>query len=240
MFKVWRSLTVCLLVVGVLALGQGVVSTVHAESASTKATVQTIPGESLAKKLTDRVHSSWPWYVTRASGLVAGFSLIILMLSGIGQITGHTFKILDPLTSWASHRALGIAFSVSVLVHIFSLLFDHFIPFNLLQLLVPWVSAYKPVILFGIHLGSAYVAFGIVSFYLTLLITLTSLFWINSHPKTWKFLHLTSYIVIGLVFVHALFLGTDLAKGVFRWVWLAVNAGVLFGMLARLKRVRTI
>lgn len=240
MYKIIRNTTMCLLLAVTLFMGQKTNAIVHAESASTKATVQTIPGESLAKKLTNRVHGSWPWYITRASGLVAGFSLIVLMLSGIGQITGHTFKILDPLTSWASHRALGIAFSASVLIHVFSLLFDHFVPFNIFELLVPWVSSYKPITLFGVHLGSLYVALGILSFYLTILITMTSLFWINSHPKTWKFLHLTSYIVIALVFVHALFLGTDTANGLFRWLWLLVNVAVFVGMLARLKRVRTI
>lgn len=235
-----------IIVVGVSSLLSGLLLVspkqrlVNAEPASSDIVVEAIPGESLSTKLRNRAQSSWPWYVTRASGLVAGISLILLMLSGIGQITGYTFKILDPLTAWASHRALGIAFTVSVLIHIISILFDHFVPFSLAELLIPWVSQYKEAVIFGYHLGSIYVALGILAFYLTIAITLTSIFWIDKKPKTWRFLHLTSYAVIAMVFVHALFIGTDLARGLLRWIWILINGLVFIGVLTRLNRFRSI
>lgn len=203
-------------------------------------TVQTKPEGQLASKFTDRVETSWPWYVTRASGLVAAVSLVLLLLSGIGQITGHTYKFLDPLTSWASHRALGIAFGVSVLVHIVALLFDHFVQFSPLHLLVPWLSDYKPVTLLGVNVGSLYVAFGVIALYMVAIIIITSLLWVEKKPATWKLIHLLSYVTIALVFVHALFLGTDLAHGWLRWMWIGLNVAVLLAAFARLLRVRTI
>lgn len=201
--------------------------------------VQSIPGPTVAEKLGARAESSWPWYLTRASGIIAAAALIILMLSGIGQVTGYTFRFLDPLTSWASHRALGLAFGVSVLVHIFSLLFDHFIKFDIFDVLVPWSASYKPVTIWGLKLGSLYVALGVLSFYLAALLTFTSWVWIEKKPSIWKWTHLLSYIIIFFVFIHALFLGTDLTHGILRWVWIGLGAGVVLASLQRLWRVKT-
>lgn len=202
--------------------------------------VQTIPGPTVAEKITSRTKLSWPWYVTRASGLVAAVSLVVLMLSGIGQVTGHTFRFLDPLTAWASHRALGIAFGVSVLIHMFSLLFDHFIHFNLLQLFIPWLSDYKTVVVFGLQLGSLYVALGVLAFYGVLVVIVSSLLWVEKKPYLWKFIHLISYIVIFFVFIHGLYLGTDLLHGIFRWLWIFLGIVVAISALVRLWRAKTI
>ncbi|MCA9325570.1 ferric reductase-like transmembrane domain-containing protein [Candidatus Saccharibacteria bacterium] len=190
--------------------------------------VQTIPDENtLGDKLVSRAGSSWPWYVARASGLVAALALVILMISGIGQISGMTFRLLDPLTAWASHRALGITFGIAVLVHMISLLFDHFVQFNIWQILIPWLSDYQPVTLLGFQLGSLYVALGVLAFYLTLVIIVTSLIWVERKPHTWKLIHLLSYLTIAFVFVHALYLGTDLTHGVYRLLWIMFNVGIL-------------
>lgn len=213
---------------------------VFAQTDSTSIKVQTIPGPTVAQKIAERTASSWPWYVTRGSGLVAAFALIILMLSGIGQVTGYTFKFLEPLTAWASHRALGITFSVAVLIHIFSMLFDHFVPFSLAQLFVPWLSNYRPVSLFGHQLGSLYVALGVLSFYAVAMIVITSLLWVDKKPHLWKAVHLLSYLVILMVFVHALYLGTDIAHGFVRWLWIGMGASIFIAALHRFWRAFTI
>jgi methionine sulfoxide reductase heme-binding subunit len=201
--------------------------------------VQTIPGPTLAQKLGQRVQQSWPWYITRASGFVAAAALFMLMLSGIGQVTGFMYRILEPLTSWASHRALGIVFGIAVLVHVLALLFDHYVPFNLLQILVPWTSGYMPLTLFGVNLGSAFVALGILALYLTILVVVTSLVWVDKKPYTWKLLHLASYLIVAFVFIHALYLGTDLAGGVLRWLWLGLGVTIIIATVHRLRRAFT-
>ncbi len=201
--------------------------------------VQTVPGQSLTDIILAKVESSWPWYVVRASGLVAGVSLVILMLSGIGAVTGHTFRFLEPLTAWATHRALGIVLAVSTAIHVVTLLFDQFVPFNVTQLLVPWASQYKPLIVFGINLGSVFVALGILAFYVALAVVVSSLFWIDKKQKIWKFLHIASYFVIAAVFFHALFLGTDTSGGLGRLAWVAGGGLVLLAILVRLRRVGT-
>lgn len=209
----------------------------NTSSSSNSIIVQTIPGPTVAQKITDQAHTSWPWYLTRGSGMIAAAALVILMLSGIGQVTGYTYKYIEPLTAWASHRALGIIFGLSVLVHMFSLLFDHFLPFSFSQILVPWLSNYKPVTLFGWQLGSLYVAMGVIAFYLTVLVVVTSLLWVEKKPYLWKTIHLLSYLVLAMVFVHALYVGTDTSHGWVRSIWIAGAGAILLASVHRLWRI---
>lgn len=201
---------------------------------------QTVPDETVADKLVNRAKASWPWYVTRASGMVAAVTLVILLLSGIGQVTGYTFKLLDPLTAWASHRAIAIACGISIFIHIFSLLFDKFVGFNIFHLFVPWLSNYKPAVVFGLHLGSFWVAMGVIAFYLVWLVIVTSLLWVEKKPHIWKLIHLISYLIIAMVFVHALYLGTDLSHGIWRIFWYACGIAIALASIHRLWRAKTV
>ena len=202
-------------------------------------TVETIPGETLTQIITKRAEHSWPWYVVRASGIVAGVSLVALMLSGIGSVTGHFFRFLEPITAWATHRALGIAFVASVVIHMVTLLFDKFAPFTIIHLLVPWASPLKPVTVLGINLGSVFVALGVLAFYGSIIVLITSLLWIEKKPRFWKLIHYVSYGVIAAVFIHALYLGTDTGHGIGRILWILGGIAVLLAITIRLKRART-
>ncbi len=210
------------------------------ENSNASIVVQNQNDNSVNDGLIKKVKSTWPWYVARASGLVAAGTLIVLMLSGIGMITGHTFKILEPITAWATHRALGIAFGVSTVTHIAVLYFDNFVPFDIKSLLVPFVSQYKTAKLFGVPIGSFYVASGIVSLYIIAAIILTSLFWINKRSFIWKVTHVLSYLVMILIFIHGLYLGTDFAGGILRWLWVGIAYLLIFAGSARLWRVKTV
>lgn len=211
-----------------------------ASSSASNIVVERSEGSSVIEGLENRVETSWPWYLTRASGLVAALCLVILMLSGIGLVTGHTFSILEPITAWASHRALGIAFGVSVLLHIGALYFDSFVPFSIPSLLVPFLSDFKPTTVFGVSVGSLYVALGVLSLYMVAAVIITSLLWVEKKPKLWKWTHLLSYLTILFVFVHGLYLGTDLASGPLRWGWIGVAVLLLYASLARLWRAGTV
>jgi len=232
-----------LIITSVLILGLSLVVVMGQPTVAQSAgniVVQNIPGPSVVEQLTNRVLGSWPWYLVRASGIVAAIVLVILMLSGIGLVTGHTFRFLEPITAWASHKALGIVFGISVLIHMIGLLFDHFVPFDIPTLLVPWLSSYKLVTIFGLQMGSLFVALGVLAFYGLILVVITSLLWIEKKPFLWKIIHLLSYLVMVFVFIHALYLGTDLASGLWRWVWIASGVIVAAAVVARLLRAKTI
>ncbi len=198
--------------------------------------VSPIQGPSVVQQLNTRAKSSWPWYITRASGFVAAIALVLLMLSGIGFITGTTFRFLEPLTAWATHKAMAFVFAISVLVHGTALLFDKFVPFSIAQALVPFVSHYREVTIAGHHLGSLYVALGIIALYLILAMMLTSIFWIDKKPHTWKLFHFLAYLIMIFVFFHALYLGTDLAHGAFRIIWIIFGIAIAVAIIYRMRR----
>lgn len=202
-------------------------------------TVQTVNDTSLTDKIIHNLSESWPWYIARGSGIIAAITLIVLMVSGIGQITGTTFRFLDPIVAWASHRALGIVFGISIGAHVISLLFDSFLKITIIEALVPWVSDYRPVTILGIPVGSLYLALGIIAFYLSLAIVVTSLLFIAKKPYFWKIIHLTSYAVLALVFFHALYIGTDFAHGWLRVLWIIVGISLAIFSIIRLRRAFT-
>ncbi|HEY5152807.1 MAG TPA: ferric reductase-like transmembrane domain-containing protein [Candidatus Saccharimonadales bacterium] len=203
-------------------------------------TLEASAGSSGLKQALNKTKLGWPWYVTRASGLVAAALLVILIIFGIGLITGYTYKLMEPVSAWAVHRALGIALGVSILIHVLVLLFDKYTPFSILQVLVPFTSHYRPAIIWGVHLGSLYVAFGVLAFYAAAIVIVSSLVWVDKKPLTWRLLHYTGYLLAVLVFLHGLYLGTDLKQGFFRVLWLAGGIAIIVGIIFRLRRARTI
>lgn len=184
-----------------------------------------------------RASASWPWYVIRASGFTAAGLLILLMLSGIGQVTGLTYRFIEPIKAWAVHKALAIAMSVAIGIHGIFLLLDHYIPFSLPAILVPLMSHYNNGSkLLGLPLSSLGVAMGIVASYGIAIIVLSSLNWIDTKKGAWRKLHYLSYVVAILVFLHALYVGSDLKYGSFRSIWLLLGFIVVLGVISRLAR----
>lgn len=152
-----------------------------------------------------RVATSWPWYVIRGAGFTAAGLLVLIMLSGIMQVTGLMYRFFEPITAWAIHKALAIALCVSIAIHAGFLLVDHFVPFSLLQLLIPFDSHYNNgTRLWGLAFGSLAVSFGVLAMYGVAILVASSLGWIDTKKHTWRLLHYISYkvwIVLGLIIV---------------------------------------
>ncbi|HSX07695.1 MAG TPA: ferric reductase-like transmembrane domain-containing protein [Candidatus Saccharimonadales bacterium] len=196
---------------------------------------------STASTITQRVGVSWEWYVIRAAGFTAAGLLILLMLSGIGQVTGLTYRFIEPIKAWAIHKAMALALCASIAVHVGFLLIDHFITFSPVQVLVPFLSQYSNgTRLFGLPFGGIAVAFGILAMYGVAIIVLSSLQWIDTKKRTWHWLHYISYAVMFAVFLHALYVGSDLKYGGFRAAWIFAGAVVAVGVVMRLLRSGTL
>lgn len=173
----------------------------------------------------------WPWYVTRASGLTAYFLAFLIMVFGIGIQTRLIYKVINPLTALAAHRFVGIALSVTILTHVVSLLFDKFLKFTILDLLVPFASPYKPLL----------VSLGIIAFYLFSAVIITSLFLRLKWPRFWRLLHYLTYLAFILFFLHGVLIGTD--KGVAfmiysYWITGAIVSVLFVYRLARFFKIK--
>ena len=235
MRKIFHILLFTLLGGTAIAFAPVLSSTAHAADTPT-ILVPAAQGPTVKERLMSRAQSSWPWYITRASGIVAAISLVILLLSGVGFITGRSFVFLEPLTAWATHRATGIVFAVSIFIHGIALLFDNYVPFTITELLFPFVSHYHTATLYGIQVGSLYVALGIIAMYLVAAMVLSTYLWIDKKPRLWKTLHFLSYLIMLFVFVHALYLGTDLTSGPLRITWIVLGIIVGLAFVVRLSR----
>jgi predicted ferric reductase len=191
--------------------------------------------------ISTRLETSWQWYIIRAAGFISAGLLILLMLSGIGQVTGITFRFIEPVKAWALHKAMAIALCFTIAIHVGFLLIDHFVPFSLVQILVPFASHYNNgTKLLGIPLGGLAISLGVLAMYLVAIVVASSLGWIESKKKTWRLLHYLNYVTVFFVFLHALYVGSDLKYGVFRKAWILLGVIVIVGVVVRLWRIGTL
>jgi sulfoxide reductase heme-binding subunit YedZ len=165
------------------------------------------------------------WFITRATGAV---SLVLLTLSvtlGIvnvrrTQIAGVPRFVLDSVHRTAS--LLAVAF---VFVHIVTTLLDGYAPISLLDVVIPFGSAYRPV----------WLGLGTVAFDLLIAITITSLLRRRLGHGPWRATHWLAYASWPVALVHGLGTGSDAKTH-----WLLVLSGVclvavLAGVLVRVR-----
>jgi predicted ferric reductase len=139
------------------------------------------------------------WYVTRASGLTAYFLLWLSMVWGLAIPTGMMKSVLQNVFTNDFHEHLSLLGLGFVLVHIAVLLFDKYLPFNLLQLLIPFTDQYRPF----------WVGLGIVGFYLLLPVTFTFYLRQRIGAKLFRSVQVLSLVSYLAVTLHGLFAGTD-------------------------------
>ena len=169
--------------------------------------------------------SVW-WYVARSSGIVAWALAALSVLWGLFLSTKVLARAARPNWLLDLHRFLGGLTVVFVGVHLVGLLFDPWIGFGPLQLLVPFTSDWKPVA----------VAWGVVAMYLLLAVEITSLLRNRIPKRWWRGVHFASYAVYVLGTVHLLNAGTDRHSPALLWsaalVSLVIAAMTLFRVAA--------
>ncbi len=183
------------------------------------------------------VLSSWTWFVSRGSGIAAAILLVAVIISGIGHVTGWTFRFMEPVKAWLVHKWLSYMLLIMIAIHSGILLIEKFVSFSILDILVPFMNTYSnKTTLFGLQLSSFAIAAGIIAAYGIGYIVLTSLTVIDTKKRFWKRSHFISYIVFVLVSLHILLTGTDFKKGILRWLVISLTGAVLLAAIARTRR----
>lgn len=140
-----------------------------------------------------------PWYVARASGLVAWALLAGAVVWGLLM----TSKVMRGRVknSWLLdlHRGLGGLALIFTGVHVAAILSDSYVHFGLASALVPLAARWHPVA----------VAWGIASLYLLVAVELTSMVRRHLNHRLWKRVHFLSFPLFVLSTVHGLSAGTD-------------------------------
>jgi predicted ferric reductase len=139
------------------------------------------------------------WYVTRAAGLVAYLLLWLSMVWGLAVSS----KIFDPFLTrdytYDFHQYLSLFSLGFVALHVIVLMLDRYLPFSLMQVLVPFTSAYRPL----------WVGLGVISLYLLALVTVTFYLRKRIGMRAFRWIHVLSLLGYLGVTLHALFAGTD-------------------------------
>lgn len=166
----------------------------------------------------------WGWYLTRASALVGFFLLYLSIFFGISIRTPILKKIIAPIHSFEIHRWISLQALLFALLHGVSLLFDKFLAFNLANIFVPFYPASQSFLKTGID--PIYLAMGVFSFYLMLILMVSSYLrrFINFH--VWRFIHFFNLALWIFVILHALQMGTDMKNVIVRNIFIYANAGL--------------
>ena len=142
------------------------------------------------------------WYLSRSSAIAAYGLLWLSMIFGL-IITNRMARLWPGgPTAYDLHQftsLLGLAFA---LFHVLILLGDHFINYNLAQLLVPFASTnFKPF----------WVGIGQIGFYLWIIVAFSFYVRKQMGTRTWRLIHYASFLSFGMALLHGILSGTDTA-----------------------------
>ena len=158
------------------------------------------------------------WYIARAGGIIAYLLFWLATCWGIMMSSKVIKGYLNFAAAYALHEFLPLLGVVFAAIHSLVLLGDTFIGFNIQQILIPFMSSYKP---FWTGLGS-------LAFYLFLALILSSYLRRELGQKSWRIFHYTSYLAFLLALVHGLMSGTDSHSLAMRTFYLATGSVTLF------------
>ncbi|HET9609671.1 MAG TPA: ferric reductase-like transmembrane domain-containing protein [Acidimicrobiales bacterium] len=139
------------------------------------------------------------WYVARATGIVA-WALLFAAVAG-GLVLSTRLARRRPTPAWLSdlHRFLGGAAVAFTGLHLAGLVADSYVSFDLVDLLVPFASSWRP----------GPVALGVVSLQLLAAVEITSLLMRRLPRRLWRRVHLASFVLFWAATLHFVLAGTD-------------------------------
>ncbi|MEO8538641.1 MAG: hypothetical protein ABI577_02795 [bacterium] len=161
-----------------------------------------------------------PWAVSRASGLAAFAVLTASMVMGLLISTKAGDGIMSRPFVFDMHQFLAVASLVLIAVHAGSLLFDGFLNFTSLSLVVPFISPYRPLA----------VGAGVIAAWLAAITTAS--FWMRSRigQKRWRTLHYVTFLAYIAALGHGITAGTDTHLPFVYWGYI-VSAGAVTALL---------
>jgi predicted ferric reductase len=126
-------------------------------------------------------------------------ALVLATVWGLLLSTSIADTIVSRGRSLEAHRWLSAAALALSVAHAVPLVGDRYISFDLLDIVVPFLSPYRPIA----------VGLGIVGLYLALAVY--GSFWLRAHlgQRGWRAVHFLSFPAFGLVTLHGLYAGTD-------------------------------
>lgn len=139
------------------------------------------------------------WYVTRAAGIIAYLLLWLSTAWGLAVPAKMLDGLIDRSATFDFHQFISLLAIGFLGLHIGVLALDRYLPYSGLQILVPFLSPYRPL----------WVGIGVISFYLILLVTVTYYIRTRIGMRAFRAIHLLSLVAYLGATLHGLDAGTD-------------------------------
>jgi hypothetical protein len=164
------------------------------------------------------------WYLTRGTGTIALILLTLSVALGVANIRRIRTERIPRFVLDAVHRNVSLLAMAFLLVHIVTSLLDGFAPISLLDVVIPFGSAYRPL----------WLGFGAVAFDLMVAIVITSLLRQRFGYRAWRVTHWAAYASWPVALLHGLGTGSDTKAG---WMLVIVGGSVIVMIVAVVARV---
>jgi hypothetical protein len=163
------------------------------------------------------------WYLTRGTGTVALILLTLSVALGVANVRRVRTARMPRFVLDAVHRNVSLLAMTFLLIHILTSLLDGFAPIRIVDVVIPFVSAYRPL----------WLGFGAVAFDLMVAIVVTSLLRRRFGYRTWRITHWAAYASWPVALLHGLGTGSDTKAG---WMLVIVGGCVIVMIVALVSR----
>jgi methionine sulfoxide reductase heme-binding subunit len=151
------------------------------------------------------------WYAARASGIAAYVILSVVVSLGIGLGGKAQNKRWPRFSVEDIHRFGGLLVGSLIAIHVATIAVDSFLPFSVVNLVVPFTSTYRPI----------WTGLGIAAAEILLALAVTNHYRKRMPHRFWRTAHYLNFAVWTLASVHGLMSGTDRGAP-----WLAIVYGL--------------
>ncbi len=149
------------------------------------------------------INSRALWYMTRGFGLVALILLTLTMVLGLTHAVRFTRPGLPRFVLSGLHKNVSLLAVAVLAVHITTAVLDSYAPVHLADVLIPFISAYRP---FWLGLGA-------IAVDLLIALIVTSLLRQRLGHRAWRAVHWAAYACWPVAVVHGLGTGSDIKLG---------------------------
>ncbi|GLY13567.1 ferric reductase [Kineosporia sp. NBRC 101677] len=139
------------------------------------------------------------WYLARGSGVVSLLLFTVVVALGIANRSGRPFAGMNRLAVASVHRSAVLLALVFLVVHVVALVFDPYAQLDLIDLVLPFGSGYRPF----------WVGLGTLALDLALAVAITSLLRERIGHRAWRAVHWLAYAMWPVALLHGIFSGSD-------------------------------